>query len=70
MEFKEKMNAKPIRVAIEELQLHDLKNIEAAVEVQQNARPARHDEAIVPSPLAIGSESKRPIVGEIGRAHV
>jgi len=75
--------ANPIRVAMEELQLQDLQNIEAicsevtrgqkmtmskvekhepAVEVKQNARPARHEDPTVPSTPANGRESKRPIV--------
>lgn len=33
-----------------------------AVEVQQNATPARHDVAIVPNPPAMGRDSRRPIV--------
>lgn len=36
-----------------------------AVEVQQNASPARHDDAIVPSPPAMGRESKRPMVVKV-----
>ena len=34
---------------------------EPAVEVKQNARPARHEDATVPSTPVNGRESKRPI---------
>jgi hypothetical protein len=60
-EFKIKIIAKPTLVAIEELQLQDLQNMDAAVEVKQNARPPRHDAAIVPSGPARGIENKRPM---------
>lgn len=73
--------ANPTRVAIDELQLHDLKNMDAAdvislklrikgehglpaVEVKQNARPARHDVAIDVSPPARGRDRSRPMVEE------
>ncbi|KAF7794509.1 hypothetical protein EIP86_005643 [Pleurotus ostreatoroseus] len=73
------LTAKPTRVAMEELQLHDLKNMDAtrvlqlktskeqglyvpAVDVKQNAIPAKHEEATEPNTPAIGSESKTPIV--------
>ena len=65
---------------MEELQLHDLKNMDAiksghsvrqpiytstsyspAVEVKQNANPARHDDAIVPSVPASGIDKSTPI---------
>jgi hypothetical protein len=62
MELREKMMAKPTRVAIEELQLQDLTNIEAAVDVKQNAIPAKHDVATVPRPPARGNDSKRPML--------
>jgi hypothetical protein len=61
MELRENMIANPTRVAMEELQLQDLKNIEAAVEVKQKAHPAKHDVAIVPNDPASGNESKSPI---------
>ena len=32
-------------------------------QVQQNAKPAMHDEPIVPNTPAMGSESKRPMLG-------
>jgi hypothetical protein len=50
---------------MEELQLHDLKNIDAAVDVKQNARPAKQDVAIVPKPPASGRLSKRPIEEDV-----
>lgn len=56
------MIANPMRVAMEELQLHDLKNMEAAVEVQQKTSPAKHEDAIEPIPVAMGRESRRPMV--------
>lgn len=62
-EFRMKIIAKPTRVAIDELQLQDLQNMEAAVLVKQNARPPRHDVAMVPNDPAKGSENKRPMVG-------
>jgi len=61
MEFSANIKAKPMRVAMEELQLQDLKNIDAAVEVQKNARPARHEDPTVPSTPANGRESKTPM---------
>jgi len=62
IEFSAKMKAKPTRVAMDELQLHDLKNIEAAVDVQQNATPVRHELAIVVSPPAMGRDMRMPMV--------
>jgi len=66
MELRQNMMAKPTRVAIEELQLQDFKNIEAAVEVKQKAIPAKQEVAIVPSPPARGKESKRPMLDIAG----
>jgi hypothetical protein len=34
-----------------------------AVEVKQNAKPARHDVAIVVSPPAMGRDNKMPMAG-------
>jgi len=61
MELRQNIIANPIRVAIEELQLHDLQNIDAAVEVKQNANPARQLEPIVPNTPASGNENSKPI---------
>lgn len=52
---------------MDELQLHDLQNIEAAVDVQQNARPAKADEPIVPNTPARGKEIRAPIPVGYGR---
>lgn len=61
--MRQKIAAKPTRVAIEELQLHDLKNMEAAVDVKQNASPARHDDAIpAMGPERKGIDMKAPMV--------
>ena len=70
--------AKPTRVAIDELQLHDLKNMEAgehgqggkrrrasnepALEVKQKARPARHEVAMEVRPPASGRDINRPML--------
>jgi len=63
MEFNANIIAKPTRVAMDELQLHDLKNMDAAVDVKQNARPARHEEPTVPRTPASGIENNSPMVG-------
>lgn len=62
MEFKQKMMANPTRVAMDELQLHDLKNMDAAVEVKQNAMPAMDDVTTVPRMPVKGSDSRIPIL--------
>ena len=41
-----------------------------AVEVKQNARPARHEDPTVPSTPANGRESKRPIDDQIAEGFV
>lgn len=69
IEFNANIMAKPIRVAIEELQLKDLQNIDAAVDVKQNAKPARQEDATVPSTPASGRERRRPIVSLDGQAN-
>lgn len=76
-------------MAIEELQLHDLKNMEAkqeqlrwsdlnrlqaerhepAVDVKQNATPARHDDAMVPNAPARGIENRIPIAEVVDRMY-
>jgi hypothetical protein len=60
---KQKIMQKPTLVAILDWQLHDLKKAEAAVEVQKNANPVKHDpksEEINPVPRK-GIESAAPI---------
>jgi len=59
--YTSELTANPTLVAIEELQLHDLQSIEAAVEVKQNANPAKHDEATEPKTPASGNDNRRPI---------
>ena len=44
-----------------------IKKDEPAVEVKQNARPARHEDPTVPSTPANGRESKRPIDDQLPR---
>ena len=44
-----------------------IKKHEPAVEVKQNARPARHEDPTVPSTPANGRESKRPIDDQLPR---
>jgi len=51
---------------MDELQLHDLQNIEAAVDVQKNASPATADETIVPNTPARGKEIRAPIPAGYG----
>jgi len=49
---------------MDQLQLYTCKipgRVPPAVEVKQNARPPRHDAAIVPSGPARGIENKRPM---------
>jgi len=43
---------------------------EPAVEVKQNARPARHEDATVPSTPVNGRESKRPIDDQTAKGFV
>ena len=68
---------------MDELQLHDLKNIEAgsrhqrgktwrvknepALEVKQKARPARHEVATEVSPPTSGSDIRRPMFDDVTR---
>jgi hypothetical protein len=52
---------------MDELQLHDLQNIEAAVDVQKKAIPATIDEASVPNIPARGKDMRRPILVGYGR---
>ena len=56
------MMANPTRVAIDDWQLHDLKNADAAVLVQKKAAPARQDVAreAIPPPRN-GIETTAPI---------
>lgn len=65
MELREKIIAKPTRVAMDELQLHDLKNMEAAVDVKQKAKPARHEVAMDVSPPASGRDINKPIASNL-----
>lgn len=65
MELRASMMANPTRVAIEELQLQDLKNIDAAVEVKQKASPPRHEAPMVVRPPAIGRDINSPIVAAV-----
>lgn len=61
---RQKMRQKPTRVAMDDWQLHDLKKADAAVEVQKNARPVRHDpmsEEIRPPPKK-GIDRAAPMV--------
>ena len=60
---RQKIMAKPTRVAIEDWQLHDLKKADAAVLVQKKARPARHEFAMeARPPPRKGSESATPMM--------
>lgn len=56
------MMANPTRVAMDELQLKDLQNMEAAVEVKQNATPAKHEDATVPKSPVKGRASTAPMM--------
>ena len=62
MAFKANMRAKPTRVAMEELQLHDLQKSDAALDEQKKTIPARHDVATVPSVPARGRDNRMPII--------
>ena len=60
---KQKMMAKPTRVAIEDWQLHDLKKADAAVLVQKQASPAKHELAMeARPPPRKGNERATPML--------
>lgn len=62
---KQKMRAKPTRVAMEDWQLQDLKKAEAAVDVQKKARPVRQEvkRPLTRPPERSGMERRAPMIG-------